>query len=206
MPIGVPKVPFRSPGEEDASWEDKKERKTNSYLVKNQRKSYYYKLEGTCYEKKSIGIYTLILFFFFFEPYASKGACTVPKGYNLTLINRLYRERLLFLGQEVDSEISNQLIGLMIYLSIEDDTQDLYLFINSPGGWVIPGVALYDTMQFVQPDVHTICMGSAASMGSFILVGGEITKRLAFPHAWRQWGFYLREKRRLCLRHMKYEY
>ncbi|MFS7899113.1 putative endopeptidase Clp [Helianthus anomalus] len=145
-------------------------------------------------------------FFFFFEPYASKGACTVPKGYNLTLINRLYRERLLFLGQEVDSEISNQLIGLMIYLSIEDYTQDLYLFINSPGGWVIPGVALYDTMKFVQPDVHTICMGSAASMGSFILVGGEITKRLAFPHAWRQWGFYLREKRRLCLRHMKYEY
>ncbi|GJR42744.1 ATP-dependent Clp protease proteolytic subunit [Tanacetum coccineum] len=73
------------------------------------------------------------------------------------------------MGQEVDSEISNQLIGLMIYLSIEDDTKDLYLFINSPGGWVIPG-ALYDTMQFVQPDVHTICMGSAASMGSFILV------------------------------------
>nr|YP_010318240.1 ATP-dependent Clp protease proteolytic subunit [Elephantopus scaber]ULC80398.1 ATP-dependent Clp protease proteolytic subunit [Elephantopus scaber] len=122
MPIGVPKVPFRSPGDEDASWVD---------------------------------------------------------------INRLYRERLLFLGQEVDSEISNQLIGLMIYLSIEDDTQDLYLFINSPGGWVIPGVALYDTMQFVQPDVHTICMGSAASMGSFILVGGEITKRIAFPHAIR---------------------
>nr|YP_010247438.1 clp protease proteolytic subunit [Heteroplexis impressinervia]QPD06480.1 clp protease proteolytic subunit [Heteroplexis impressinervia] len=85
--------------------------------------------------------------------------------------NRLYRERLLFLGQEVDSEISNQLIGLMIYLSMENDTQDLYLFINSPGGWVIPGVALYDTMQFVQPDVQTICMGSAASMGSFILVG-----------------------------------
>jgi len=122
----------------------------------------------------------------FFEPYALKGACTVPKGYNLTLINRLYRERLLFLGQGIDSEITNQLIGLMIYLSIEDDTKDLYLFINSPGGWVIPGVALYDAMQFVQPDVQTICMGSAASMGSFILVGGEITKRLAFPHAWRQ--------------------
>ncbi|KAK9058075.1 hypothetical protein SSX86_022915 [Deinandra increscens subsp. villosa] len=113
-------------------------------------------------------------------------ACTVLKGYNLTLINQLYRERLLVLGQEVDSEISNQLIGLIIYLSIEDDTKYLYLFINSPGGWVIPGVALYDTMQFVQPDVHTICMGSAASMGSLILVGGEITKRLAFPHAWRQ--------------------
>nr|YP_009123098.1 clp protease proteolytic subunit [Cannabis sativa]YP_009170452.1 clp protease proteolytic subunit [Humulus lupulus]YP_010412322.1 ATP-dependent Clp protease proteolytic subunit [Humulus japonicus]QEX95741.1 clp protease proteolytic subunit [Humulus yunnanensis]QWK47285.1 clp protease proteolytic subunit [Chaetachme aristata]QWK48062.1 clp protease proteolytic subunit [Pteroceltis tatarinowii]AJK91447.1 clp protease proteolytic subunit [Cannabis sativa]AKX33573.1 clp protease proteolytic s len=120
MPIGVPKVPFRSPGDEDASWVD---------------------------------------------------------------VNRLYRERLLFLGQEVDSEISNQLIGLMVYLSIEDDTKDLYLFINSPGGWVIPGLAIYDTMQFVQPDVQTICMGLAASMGSFILVGGEITKRLAFPHA-----------------------
>ncbi|KAL6511416.1 hypothetical protein OROMI_034817 [Orobanche minor] len=114
------------------------------------------------------------------------GACTVHKGYKFTLLNRLYRERLLFLGQEVDSEISNQLIGLMVYLSIEDDTKDLYLFINSPGGWVIPGVAIFDTMQFVRPEVHTICMGLAASMGSFILVGGEITKRLAFPHAWRQ--------------------
>nr|WNS64499.1 clp protease proteolytic subunit [Beilschmiedia sp.] len=122
MPIGVPKVPFRSPGEEDAVWVD--------------------------------------------------------------VYNRLHRERLLFLGQQVDSEISNQLVGLMVYLSIEDDTKDLYLFINSPGGWVIPGIAIYDTMQFVPPDVHTICMGLAASMGSFILVGGEITKRLAFPHAW----------------------
>ncbi|RWR97901.1 clp protease proteolytic subunit chloroplast [Cinnamomum micranthum f. kanehirae] len=88
---------------------------------------------------------------------------------NFVLINRLHRERLLFLGQEVDSEISNQLVGLMVYLSIEDDTRDLYLFINSPGGWVIPGIAIYDTMQFVPPDVHTICMGLAASMGSFIL-------------------------------------
>nr|YP_011026373.1 Clp protease proteolytic subunit [Dudleya farinosa]WQN00368.1 Clp protease proteolytic subunit [Dudleya farinosa] len=120
MPIGVPKVPFRSPGEEDASWVD---------------------------------------------------------------INRLYRERLLFLGQEVDNELSNQLIGLMVYLTIEDHNKELYVFINSPGGWVIPGIAVYDTMQFVPPDVHTICMGLAASMGSFVLVGGEITKRLAFPHA-----------------------
>nr|YP_009486566.1 clp protease proteolytic subunit [Griffonia simplicifolia]AWB12789.1 clp protease proteolytic subunit [Griffonia simplicifolia] len=121
MPIGVPKVPFRIPGEEDASWVD--------------------------------------------------------------LYNRLYRERLLFLGQEVDSEISNQLVGLMIYLSIEDATKDLYLFINSPGGWVIPGLAIYDTMQFVTPDVQTVAMGVAASMGSLILAGGEITKRVAFPHA-----------------------
>lgn len=158
--------------------------------LKNRRKSPFVRSQKkpAIKKKEDWNLYIDSFFFsqFFFEPYASKGACTVPKGYNLTLINRLYRERLLFLGQEVDSEISNQLIGLMVYLSIEDDTKDLYLFINSPGGWVIPGVAIYDTMQFVRPDVHTICMGLAASMGSFILVGGEITKRLAFPHAWRQ--------------------
>jgi ATP-dependent Clp endopeptidase proteolytic subunit ClpP len=145
-------------------------------------------LGKTCYEKRkgwNRHIDSFFSQFPFIEPYASKGACTVPKGYNFVLINRLYRERLLFLGQEVDSEISNQIVGLMVYLGIEDDARDLYLFINSPGGWVIPGIAIYDTMQFVPPDVHTICMGLAASMGSFILVGGEITKRLAFPHAWR---------------------
>jgi ATP-dependent Clp protease, protease subunit len=93
----------------------------------------------------------------------------------------------------------------MVYLSIEDKTKDLFLFINSPGGWVIPGIAIYDIMQLVTPDVNTICMGLAASMGSFILVGGEITKRLAFPHAWRQRVFYLKKKRRLCLRHIEDE-
>ncbi|KAM3713123.1 hypothetical protein ACJW31_01G231200 [Castanea mollissima] len=86
------------------------------------------------------------------------------EGYNYILINQLYRARLLFLGQEVDSVLSNQIIGLMVYLSLEDDSKDLYLFINSPGGW-------------------TIRMGLAASIGSFLLVGGEITKHLAFPHA-----------------------
>jgi ATP-dependent Clp protease, protease subunit len=104
----------------------------------------------------------------------------------LILINRLYQERILFLGQEVDCELSNQLIGLMIYLTIENKNKEVYLFINSPGGWVVPGLAIYDTMRFVGPDVNTIAIGLAASMGSFLLVGGEITKRLAFPHAWRQ--------------------
>ena len=151
-----------------------------------------YSLSKTKKKERRAGIYTLILYFIFtifVEPYASKGAHTVPRGYNFILINRLYRERLLFLGQDVDSVISNQLIGLMVYLSIESESKDLYLFRNSPGGWVIPGIAIYDTMQFVRPDVQTVCMGLAASMGSFILVGGKITKRLAFPHAWRQWVF-----------------
>lgn len=142
-------------------------------------------------KKKLESTHWFLFFIIFVEPYASKGACTVSKGYHFIPTNRLYRERLLFLGQGVDNEISNQLIGLMVYLSIEDETKDLYLFINSPGGWVIPGVAIYDTMQFVRPDIQTVCMGLAASMGSFILVGGEITKRLAFPHARRQWVFYL---------------
>ena len=102
---------------------------------------------------------------------------------------------MFFLGQEVDTEISNQLISLMIYLSIEKDTKDLYLFINSPGGWVISGMAIYDTMQFVRPDVQTICMGLAASIASFILVGGAITKRIAFPHAWRQRVFLFSRKK-----------
>lgn len=144
--------------------------------------------------RKERGLESIHWFFFFFrhffEPYASKGACTFSKGYIWTLINRLYRERFFFLGQAVDSVISNQLIGLMVYLSIEDDTKEMFLFINSPGGWVVPGVAIYDTMQFVRPDVHTICIGLAASMGSFLLIGGAITKRLAFPHAWRQWVFW----------------
>nr|WOV67679.1 clp protease proteolytic subunit [Haymondia wallichii]WOV67762.1 clp protease proteolytic subunit [Haymondia wallichii]WOV67845.1 clp protease proteolytic subunit [Haymondia wallichii] len=75
-------------------------------------------------------------------------------------------------------------MGLMVYLSIEDDSRDLYLFINSPGGAIIPGMGIFDTMQLVQPDVHTICIGLAASMASLILVGGAITERIAFPHAW----------------------
>jgi ATP-dependent Clp endopeptidase proteolytic subunit ClpP len=155
--------------------------------LKNGRKAP--SIEGAREEKRKEGGWELHIDFFFasfVEPYASKDACTAPKGYCFILINRLYRERLLFLGQMVESDISNQLIGIMVYLSIENETKDLYLFINSPGGWVIPGIAIYDTMQFVRPDVQTICMGLAASMGSFLLAAGASTKRLAFPHAWRQ--------------------
>nr|YP_010041994.1 ClpP [Cleome pallida]QPB46041.1 ClpP [Cleome pallida] len=110
-----------------------------------------------------------------------------PDGEELTwvdiLINLIYRERLFFLNGIVDGELSNQLISLMIYLSLEEDNKDMYMFINSPGGWVISGMAIYDTMQSLPPDVQTICMGLAASIASFILVGGAITKRIAFPHA-----------------------
>nr|YP_009992723.1 ATP-dependent Clp protease proteolytic subunit [Chamaenerion angustifolium]YP_010281129.1 ATP-dependent Clp protease proteolytic subunit [Chamaenerion angustifolium subsp. circumvagum]YP_010281637.1 ATP-dependent Clp protease proteolytic subunit [Chamaenerion conspersum]YP_010281722.1 ATP-dependent Clp protease proteolytic subunit [Chamaenerion angustifolium subsp. angustifolium]QNO33527.1 ATP-dependent Clp protease proteolytic subunit [Chamaenerion angustifolium]UKH50424.1 ATP-dependent Cl len=121
MPIGVPKIPFRIPGDEEASWVD--------------------------------------------------------------LYNGLYRSRSLFLGQEVDYEIGNHIAGLMIFLSIEDANKDLYFFINSPGGLAVAGLVIYDTMQFVTPHVYTLGLGLAASMGSFLLVGGEITKRLASPNA-----------------------
>nr|YP_010207513.1 clp protease proteolytic subunit [Dipterocarpus alatus]UAY85770.1 clp protease proteolytic subunit [Dipterocarpus alatus] len=98
-------------------------------------------------------------------------------------LNRLYRQRFLFLGEEIDSELSNNIIGIMVFLTLEDSTKDQYLFLNCPGGGVIPGIGIYDAIQFVPPDVHTIDVGLAASMGSFLLVGGTITKRMAFPHA-----------------------
>nr|YP_010280466.1 clp protease proteolytic subunit [Patrinia monandra]UKG23298.1 clp protease proteolytic subunit [Patrinia monandra] len=120
MPIGVPKIAFLIPGDEEGSWVD---------------------------------------------------------------IYGLYRRRLLFLGQELETEISNQIIGLIAFLSIEDKTQDQYLFINSPGGSIMCGIGIYDMMQSVKPDVHTLALGVVASMASFILVGGTITKRLAYPHA-----------------------
>nr|AWS06642.1 clp protease proteolytic subunit [Mitrastemon kanehirai] len=101
----------------------------------------------------------------------------------LDIYNRLYKERLLFLCQDINSEISNQLTGLMLFLNIDDNTKDIFLFINSPGGLLIPGVCLYDTMQFIKSNVQTLCIGLAASLGSFILIGGEFTKRFAFPHA-----------------------
>ena len=115
MPIGVPKVPYRIPGDEEATWVD--------------------------------------------------------------LYNVMYRERTLFLGQEIRCEITNHITGLMVYLSIEDGISDIFLFINSPGGWLISGMAIFDTMQTVTPDIYTICLGIAASMAPFIRLGGEPTKR-----------------------------
>nr|YP_010372076.1 clp protease proteolytic subunit [Portulaca gilliesii]UOX27349.1 clp protease proteolytic subunit [Portulaca gilliesii] len=99
------------------------------------------------------------------------------------IYNRLYRGRVLFLGQELDIETGNQIMGIMAFLNIEDPTQDLYLFINSPGGLAISGIGIYDMMISVLPDVYTLGLGVAASMAAFVLVGGTVTKRLAFPHS-----------------------
>nr|YP_009493729.1 ATP-dependent Clp protease proteolytic subunit [Weigela florida]AWN57688.1 ATP-dependent Clp protease proteolytic subunit [Weigela florida] len=91
-------------------------------------------------------------------------------------------------------------------ISFGGDSDYYYrLDIISPGGSIIHGFAVYDMMQLVNADVYTLGLGLVASMAALILVGGTITKRIAFPYTWRQWGFYLREKIRLCLRHMKYD-
>mmetsp|Transcript_12395 Transcript_12395/g.27936 ORF Transcript_12395/g.27936 Transcript_12395/m.27936 type:complete len:262 (-) Transcript_12395:243-1028(-) len=97
------------------------------------------------------------------------------------IYNRLYRERIIFLASEIDDELANQVIGVMLYLDSEDSSKPIYLYINSPGGSVISGLAIYDCMQHIKSEVITINLGLAASMGSFILSAGSKGKRLALP-------------------------
>jgi ATP-dependent Clp protease protease subunit len=106
-------------------------------------------------------------------------------GMNLndSVYDRLMRERILFLGSQVDDGIANQIAAQMLLLSAEDPTRDIWLYINSPGGSVTAGMAIYDTMNFIQNDVPTVVMGLAASMGQFLLCAGTKGKRYALPHA-----------------------
>lgn len=121
MPIGVPKVPYRMPGETYTQWID--------------------------------------------------------------IYSRLYRERIIFLGRDIDDEIANQITAVMLYLDSDDPGKDIYLYINSPGGVITSGMMIYDTMQHIKSDVVTICVGLAASMGSFLLAAGTKGKRVALPHS-----------------------
>jgi len=121
MPIGIPKVPFRLPGESSAQWTD--------------------------------------------------------------LYNRLYRERFLFLGSELDDELANQLVAILLYLNGANEEEPIYLYINSPGGSVICGVAVSDAMNHCLASVSTICVGIAASMASFVLTSGEPGRRIGLPHS-----------------------
>jgi ATP-dependent Clp protease protease subunit len=99
------------------------------------------------------------------------------------IYNRLLRDRIIFLGSEVRDENANAICAQMLLLAAEDPDKDIYLYINSPGGSVTAGMAIFDTMQFVQPDVATVAMGLAASMGQFLLSAGAKGKRYALPHA-----------------------
>ncbi|MEG3439822.1 ATP-dependent Clp protease proteolytic subunit [Pannus brasiliensis CCIBt3594] len=101
----------------------------------------------------------------------------------ISIYSRLSVERILFLGQEVTDGLANALVAQMLYLDSEDPNKPIYLYINSPGGSVTAGMAIYDTMQYIKSEVVTICVGLAASMGAFLLASGSPGKRLALPHA-----------------------
>lgn len=106
-------------------------------------------------------------------------------GLNLSdsVYERLLRERIIFLGTQVDDDVANRLCAQMLLLAAEDSSRDISLYINSPGGSVTAGMAIYDTMQFIECDVATYVMGMAASMGQFLLTAGAKGKRFALPHA-----------------------
>jgi ATP-dependent Clp protease, protease subunit len=99
------------------------------------------------------------------------------------IYSRLLRERVIFLGTPVDDEVANLIVAQMLHLEAEDPEKDIQLYINSPGGHVYAGLAIYDTMQFIKPDVATTCCGIAMSMGSLILAGGAPGKRSALPNS-----------------------
>jgi ATP-dependent Clp protease protease subunit len=99
------------------------------------------------------------------------------------IYSRLLRERIIFLGTGIDDQVADSLVAQLLFLEAEDPEKDIQIYINSPGGSVTAGLAIYDTMQQVAPDVVTICYGLAASMGAFLLAGGSRGKRLALPNA-----------------------
>ncbi|MFO7642915.1 MAG: ATP-dependent Clp endopeptidase proteolytic subunit ClpP [Desulfosarcina sp.] len=99
------------------------------------------------------------------------------------IYSRLLKDRIIFLGSAVNDDVANLLIAQMLFLESEDPDKDINLYINSPGGIVTSGLAVYDTMQYIKPDVTTVCIGQAASMGALLLAAGAAKKRYALPHA-----------------------
>lgn len=99
------------------------------------------------------------------------------------IYSRLLRERIVFLGTPIDDTVSSVIIAQLLFLEAEDSEKDIYLYINSPGGYITAGLAIYDTMNYIKPDVATICMGQASSMGAFLLSGGKKGKRSALPNS-----------------------
>lgn len=110
-------------------------------------------------------------------------ADTPATGFGFDIYQQLLKERIVFLGQQVDDKIANSIAAQMLYLAGDDSDKDIWLYINSPGGSVTAGMAIYDTMQFVKPEIATVCLGLGASMGQFLLTAGAAGKRYALPHA-----------------------
>ncbi len=99
------------------------------------------------------------------------------------IYSRLLKDRIVFLGSEIDDAVANVVIAQLLFLEADDPEKDIHLYINSPGGLVSAGLAIYDTMQYIKPDVATICIGQAASMGAVLLAAGTKGKRFSLPHA-----------------------
>lgn len=99
------------------------------------------------------------------------------------IYSRLLKDRIIFLGSEIDDMVANSIIAQLLFLAAEDPEKDIHLYINSPGGSITAGMAIYDTMQYIKPDVSTICVGMAASMGAFLLTAGAKGKRYALPNS-----------------------
>ena len=114
-------------------------------------------------------------------PYVIEQTSRGERSYDI--YSRLLKERIIFLGDEIDDQVASVVVAELLFLESEDPGKDIYLYINSPGGSVTAGWAIYDTMQYIKCDVSTICVGMAASMGAFLLAGGAKGKRKALPNA-----------------------
>ena len=114
-------------------------------------------------------------------PYVVEQTHRGERSYDI--YSRLLKDRIVFLGTPIDDDVANVVIAQLLFLESEDPDKDINLYINSPGGSVTSGLAIYDTMQYVKPQVSTICLGQAASMGAFLLAGGAPGKRFAVPNA-----------------------
>ena len=114
-------------------------------------------------------------------PYVVEQTSRGERSYDI--YSRLLKDRIIFLGGEIDDAVANTVIAQLLFLEMEDPDADISLYINSPGGSVTAGMAIYDTMRYIKPDVRTVCVGMAASMGAFLLMSGTKGKRLALPNA-----------------------
>ena len=114
-------------------------------------------------------------------PYVVEQTGRGERSYDI--YSRLLKDRIIFLGEQIDEHVAGLVVAQLLFLEAEDPEKDICIYINSPGGSVTAGMAIYDTMQYIKPDVSTICVGMAASMGAFLLAGGTKGKRFALPNA-----------------------
>ena len=117
----------------------------------------------------------------YYIPYVIEQTGRGERSYDI--YSRLLKDRIIFLGTEIDDNVSNIVIAQMLFLEAEDADKDIYLYINSPGGIITSGLAIYDTMNYIKPDIVTICVGQAASMGAVLLAAGTKGKRYAVPNS-----------------------